>query len=355
MADAQPFDRITSWMRGFPAAMAVFIAPSLAGRFTPHGGVSIRGVVTTEDLPAGRLIMSIPTSLWVTAENLRRHWAEEVYAAEASIDELPSCLALATAMGDEARAERRDAYSRLQDAVALALEPRSNASFLAPYLDALPSLEDYRSFHPALASEEVRAEWAALPLFRAVDVSRELDEECARCFGEWAAQDQARRVQAAAITQAQQEQPPPSQEQQPLPQEQQQPLEQWSALQMEQEAPEQLAQEPPPLESASAAGPPPLSVGALRWEEVQLALMRWRTRAYGGTLPGGQVREAALIPALDMLHGVLIGPVFAAALLASTAHLEADPSFLAACPTHEKPASHEAGSQRPGHRHQTGP
>lgn len=138
----------------------------LAGSATRHGGATVRGIVATEPLPNGTLLLEVPRRLWLTLENFPAF-------RDARLDGLDGCPT-----------ERERLM--LQLSAVIATERRKGAaSFYHVYLQKLPTLADFRAFHPRLAREQLLADFAALPLAEEMRAAQRKDEALKRCFAAW--------------------------------------------------------------------------------------------------------------------------------------------------------------------------
>jgi len=112
---------VTAWLKNGGAV----VSSKAAGNLTLHGGSSIRGVIATEAMDVGEILLSIPKKLWMHLDNFQVPYLYQLECNNAEFD-------------DES----------LQAAVAVALEKKKgeNSTWHA-YLKDLPSLENYQSFY----------------------------------------------------------------------------------------------------------------------------------------------------------------------------------------------------------------
>jgi len=150
----------TAWMISNGAT----VTPNIHGAPTQHAGNSVRGVVTTADLPKGNFL-EIPSSLWINIDTFPNF-------RDVRLDQ-QECTSLS-----------KDNQKQLKVSVGLASESRDTSKF-APYLSNLPTLEDYKAFHPRLADTELLAEFAGLPLVDNIKVMQTVDAQIQRCFKAW--------------------------------------------------------------------------------------------------------------------------------------------------------------------------
>ena len=89
-------------------------------------------------------VVRIPSKLWISQANF------------------PITRQSLAAAGSSCRAGEKDLHFKL--AVAWANEiKKGDSSFYAPYIRALPTLADFRSFHPALATLPILRDFQPLP------------------------------------------------------------------------------------------------------------------------------------------------------------------------------------------------
>jgi hypothetical protein len=157
---------IASWINSHGG----YVDPRLKGSVTSHNGIKIRGVVSTKAVEQpGQLVFRIPKKLWFTLDKF-----PDINSAE--LAQLPNCSAPL----------REPHFNLVKMAGALAREKKKqNASLFDVYISKLPTLADFRSFHPRFMKDDVRDDFSGLPVS---DVARELqlfDLKLTNCFLSW--------------------------------------------------------------------------------------------------------------------------------------------------------------------------
>jgi len=162
---ADALTELLPWMR----ANGAIVKSGLRASTTFHGGAAIRGVITTAQLPVDESLMMIPRKLWFTLDKF-----VEVQAANLS------------AFGKTCDGLQGDSLDQLKIAAALALEEKKGtASFWYPFLRALPSLKDFRTFYPQFAEPIVLAEFRELPVIATAKAWQTQDDRARGCFQSW--------------------------------------------------------------------------------------------------------------------------------------------------------------------------
>ncbi|CAK0897819.1 unnamed protein product [Prorocentrum cordatum] len=159
------WDSVSAWVRDNGGGGAL---SSLTTNETEHGGYRVRGVIAREPISSGTIILQIPQRLWLWLDNFP-------HVKEAELPSESMCSALS---------ERVEASLRIAAAVAGETH-KGQASFFYPWLQTLPTLDDFRAFHPRLASEAVLADFATLPLVQKIRRSQRSDEAVQACFEAW--------------------------------------------------------------------------------------------------------------------------------------------------------------------------
>ncbi|CAK0897818.1 unnamed protein product [Prorocentrum cordatum] len=159
------WDSVSAWVRDNGGSGAL---SSLTTNETEHGGYRVRGVIAREPISSGTIILQIPQRLWLWLDNFP-------HVKEAELPSESMCSALS---------ERVEASLRIAAAVAGETH-KGQASFFYPWLQTLPTLDDFRAFHPRLASEAVLADFATLPLVQKIRRSQRSDEAVQACFEAW--------------------------------------------------------------------------------------------------------------------------------------------------------------------------
>jgi len=201
------------------------VASGMKVNTTRHGGLGIRGIVVEGDgLHDSQSILSVPKRLWLHMDNF-----PELHSPFATLENM---------IPKECDRET------LKAGVALALETfKGTASFYHPYLKSLPTLDDYRSYHPRLASTGLLQEFEALDITKSIRALQSLDEHLGMCFASLQNASQAK------------------------------------------------------CQGTEQQGGCIPNLSELTEEDLQLALPRWRTRVYG--MADG---SAAMIPSSDLLN-----------------------------------------------------
>lgn len=136
------------------------VTDALKSEQTQHGGFSIRGVVSTHDVPKHSTILEIPEKLWLEG-------ASNKVINNTNFD----CSVV---------------EKNIRVAIVVALETQKGAaSFWAPYLGQLPSLEDYESFHPRFTKKPLLDDFSSLGLVQTIKLLQENDAGLESCFGQW--------------------------------------------------------------------------------------------------------------------------------------------------------------------------
>jgi len=137
---------------------------------THHGGATIRGIVSKEDLPSKENLLVIPRKLWLVLDNFPEF-------KDAQLDDLAECKPLSKVN-----------LRLLQLSAAVAKEARMGGeSFYQPYLSTLPTLGDFRSFHPRFISTSVARDFQGLPQVNIAMLQRKADFALRACFEAWKA------------------------------------------------------------------------------------------------------------------------------------------------------------------------
>lgn len=145
---------VLAWARGHNATGVEDLVP---GTFV-HGNVSVRGLATRRDFALGQVVMRVPTELLIRPVNAAKALGHDT----------------ATAL-DAALKGSSTPFPSAPLALFLALElRRGSASPWAPYIASLPSIEDYRTYHPMLATDAELAHYEALPLVARIREERRL-------------------------------------------------------------------------------------------------------------------------------------------------------------------------------------
>jgi len=114
-----------------------------------HGGISIRGLASSTDISENDTLIQVPKRLWIRMGNY-----PEIKSADLS--RIPACQELGESFREV-----------LLKSAALALETKKGeASFYSPFLAYLPTLDEYRSFLPDMASDSIMREFRTFHFVR---------------------------------------------------------------------------------------------------------------------------------------------------------------------------------------------
>eukprot|EP00164_Ancoracysta_twista_P002796 GFYU01003721.1.p1 GENE.GFYU01003721.1~~GFYU01003721.1.p1 ORF type:complete len:557 (-),score=194.55 GFYU01003721.1:268-1938(-) len=116
-----------------------------------HQNSTERGLQVTADVEAGTVLIKIPRTIIMTPARLPEHLAGNITGL--------------------------DAHRRL--AAYLAIEKNKKDSMWKPYIDILPTMEEYRHFHPLVATEEELSMYEGLPL---VEKIRKRNDELLKAY-----------------------------------------------------------------------------------------------------------------------------------------------------------------------------
>jgi len=132
-----------------------------------HGGVSVRGMLATDELPDQTTFLVIPKRLWLVLSNFPK-FAEAHVRVPLKCDRLVKEheLKLAAALASEAQ--------------------KGNASFYSEYLKTLPTMEQFHSFYPFMMESPLQSDFASLPIVADVQSSQEDLKLVQACFDKWA-------------------------------------------------------------------------------------------------------------------------------------------------------------------------
>eukprot|EP00927_Polykrikos_kofoidii_P040441 TRINITY_DN34572_c0_g1_i1.p1 TRINITY_DN34572_c0_g1~~TRINITY_DN34572_c0_g1_i1.p1 ORF type:complete len:511 (-),score=43.51 TRINITY_DN34572_c0_g1_i1:653-1993(-) len=139
------------------------VNPHLVSNAIVRGGALIRSVATKRQLQAGGTLLVVPKKLWIHLDNFPKFrdtpGLEGATTADAQLLRLVAALAVEAKKGD--------------------------ASLFAPYLQRLPTLSDYRAFHPRLAEPQLASDFGALHLVRVMKAAGEVDARLIRLIEAW--------------------------------------------------------------------------------------------------------------------------------------------------------------------------
>jgi len=162
--DNDAWSQVTKWMRLNGAE----IDQHLVGSATSHGGNTIRGVVSNVGLPVKEVLLKIPYKLWFVSDHF-----PDIH--NASLDKVEGC-------GDMTEQE----HQRLKTAAALAVEARKgNGSFFHTWISTLPTLQDFKAFHPMLSGDHVIKDFGVTPPVQLALSQQARDRDIGWCFDSW--------------------------------------------------------------------------------------------------------------------------------------------------------------------------
>jgi len=147
-----------------------YIDPNVGANLTSHNGFNIRGVtVSGKAVSSGERLFYVPKKLWLSLDKFPD-------IKNVQLAHVPHC-------GHPFQEEH---LNLIKIAGALARERRKgNASVFHVYISRLPSLEDFRSFHPRFMKADVQEDFAGLPLIDIVQELQQFDSELRNCFHSW--------------------------------------------------------------------------------------------------------------------------------------------------------------------------
>lgn len=132
-----------------------------------HAGLKYRGVIAEKGVWGMTSLFHIPRKLWIELD----HFPEVV---DVPLAKLAGC-----------KLDQTELY-KIKLAAALALELRKgNASFYHVYFNTLPTLAEFRTFHPHFMHAALLSDFKALPLVAAVRKIQAHDEDLKSCFDAW--------------------------------------------------------------------------------------------------------------------------------------------------------------------------
>eukprot|EP00747_Dinoflagellata_sp_TGD_P185903 gnl/TRDRNA2_/TRDRNA2_42690_c0_seq1.p1 gnl/TRDRNA2_/TRDRNA2_42690_c0~~gnl/TRDRNA2_/TRDRNA2_42690_c0_seq1.p1 ORF type:complete len:498 (+),score=69.06 gnl/TRDRNA2_/TRDRNA2_42690_c0_seq1:82-1575(+) len=162
-AKATVWSNLAAWMRSNGA----HIHDSLMTATTRHGGSDVRGMVTKQAINETKLLFQVPRKLWIEISN----FPDSATHMDESVSE---------------RACKGLLEGKVRTLAALASETlKGNASFYSPFIRSLPSMKDFRQFHPQMAEASLLADFAALPLIKSVMEYKRKEQAYKECFEAW--------------------------------------------------------------------------------------------------------------------------------------------------------------------------
>jgi len=151
-----------------------WVQDSIQSDLASHGGAMIRGLVTHGGAWMGSTLIEIPRHLWLELQ----FWPD---LAETSLAHHKTCNDLS-----------KKEVHRIKFASGLARETRKgNASEHSVYMRNLPTLGDYKTFHPSFMNAGLQEDFRSLPV---ADFARRTQEDEARmkgCFVDWQKEPQS--------------------------------------------------------------------------------------------------------------------------------------------------------------------
>lgn len=134
----------------------------------PHGGFDIRSVVSTQEISDVTTLLTVPRDITI---ELGKHPEFN----EAPLRDLPGCSTF-----DDGHLED----IKLAGVIASEAQKGSQSRY-STYLQQLPTLADYRSFHPRFMEAPLQKDFAALPIVDSAKKQQEIDAKTKVCFLEW--------------------------------------------------------------------------------------------------------------------------------------------------------------------------
>mmetsp|Transcript_59934 Transcript_59934/g.126878 ORF Transcript_59934/g.126878 Transcript_59934/m.126878 type:complete len:514 (-) Transcript_59934:89-1630(-) len=134
----------------------------------PHAQTRIRGLVSSQDVEASHVLLRVPEKLWFRLENFQE-------ASEARIRQLPACSQRSIATRN---------LIKLAAAIAVEIHKGPN-SWYSEFLQQLPTLAYYRTFHLHFAKEDILRDFSDLPVTPLLRHMQSHDEELKTCFESW--------------------------------------------------------------------------------------------------------------------------------------------------------------------------
>lgn len=142
----------------------------LSGNLTQHSGVDIRGIVVTKLIPENQVLFEIPDNVLFKLERFP------------SLQREP--------LADYAECKKASTHGNLDGikvAAALALEAHKGETSKYHYwIKTLPTLDDYKAFHPRLMEPALQQDFNGLFLVEIAQAMQRTDESIRKCFEGWA-------------------------------------------------------------------------------------------------------------------------------------------------------------------------
>lgn len=158
------FQEVMAWLKSNGATAN----PALRSSIFQLGGASVRGVLSTSELPQQTTLLVIPKRLWLVPSHFPKFAQSQLPSTCAPL--IKDCeLKFAAALADESR--------------------KGNSSFYYTYLKHLPTTKDFRSFLPRMMEAGLQSDFAALPLVSSVQKAQADDNDVQTCFERWVKKD----------------------------------------------------------------------------------------------------------------------------------------------------------------------
>jgi hypothetical protein len=156
-------------MKAWLTSEGAFIHDGIeGGKMMPHGGYEIRSMVATTAFPDVTTLLTIPRDVAIETRN-----HPEIH--NAPLKDLRGCKMLEETYVEEVR---------LAGIIAIETQKGSQSKY-SMYLQQLPSLADYQSFHPRFMEATLREEFAELPVVRGAKEQQARDVKFKQCFQDW--------------------------------------------------------------------------------------------------------------------------------------------------------------------------
>jgi len=160
------WSKVSAWI----SSNGGYVNPRIRAKVTSHSGFQVRGIVSGETTATGQPILHVPKKLWLTLDKF-----PDIY--NASLAQLPHCSFPLNVKH----------LNLVKNAGALAREyKKGNASFYHAYFSSLPTLDDFRLFHPRFMKDDVREDFAGLPMTAIASDLQRFDAKLRDCFLSWA-------------------------------------------------------------------------------------------------------------------------------------------------------------------------
>lgn len=146
-----------------------YVEPTIKSNMTSHSGLSIRGIVSGKALRPGKPVLFIPKKLWLTLDKFPD-------LQQSPLEHLQQCGAPL----------QKHHLNMVKMAGALARETRKgNASFYHVYISGLPTMDDFRSFHPRFMRDDVQEDFGGLAMTADATELKKFDVKLKDCFQSW--------------------------------------------------------------------------------------------------------------------------------------------------------------------------